>query len=123
MRGGLDLCSPSTSAKVNRLVIWHLHFWSVLGDLQEGHGCSSRCQFLSCRAQNRGFCALLAFGTPIFGHFEHKIEVFVRYLPSDPPLSGLCEHKIGIFVRFEISMTQDVDPRENVIAERVNGIL
>ena len=33
------------------------------------------------------------------------------------------EHKIGIFVRFEISMTQDVDPRDNSIAERVNGIL
>ena len=61
--------------------------------------------------------------TPVFGRFEHKIEVFVRYLPSEPPLSGLCEHKNGIFVRFEISMTQDVDPRDNVIAERVNGIL
>ena len=30
------------------------------------------------RAQNRGFCALLGFGTLVFGHFEHKIEVFVR---------------------------------------------
>ena len=55
--------------------------------------------------------------------FKHKIKVFVRYLPSEPPLSSLFEHKIGIFVRFEISMTQDVDPRDNVIAERVNGIL
>ena len=35
----------------------------------------------------------------------------------------LSEHKKGIFVRFAISMTQDVDPRDNVIAERVNGIL
>ena len=33
--------------------------------------------FLSSRAQNRGFCALLPSGTPVFGHFEHKIEVFV----------------------------------------------
>ena len=79
--------------------------------------------FRAFRAQNQGFCALLPSGTPIFGRFEHKIEVFVRYLPSEPPLSGLCEHKIGIFVRFEISMIQDVDPRDNVIAERVNGIL
>ena len=47
----------------------------------------------------------------------------MRYLPSDPPLSSLSEHKIEVFVRFEISMIQDVDPRENVIAERVNGIL
>ena len=44
----------------------------------------------------------MAFGTPVFRVFEHKIEVFVR---------------------FEISMIQDVDPRDNVIAERVNGIL
>ena len=56
-------------------------------------------------------------------HFEHKIEVFVRYLPSDPPLSSLFEHKIEVFVRFEISMTQDLDPRDNSIAERVNGII
>ena len=55
--------------------------------------------------------------------FEHKIEVFVRYLPSEPPLSSLFEHKIEIFVRFEISMPQDGDPRDNSIAERVNGIL
>ena len=130
MRGGLDLCSPSTDAKVSRLIMRYLRFWSVRGDLQEGHGCASRCQFLlflcrspffsstksgflcafafrnprfrEFRAQNRGFCALLPFGTPVFGRFEHKIEDFVR---------------------FEISMTQDEDPRDNVIAERVNGIL
>ena len=29
------MSSPSTSAKVNRLVIRYLHFWSVRGDLQE----------------------------------------------------------------------------------------
>ena len=109
VRGGLDLSSSSTSTKVNRLVIRCLHFWSVRGDLQEGHGCASRYQFPFSlvpipvsRAQKRDFCALLAFGTLIFGRSEHKIEVFVR---------------------FEISMTQDGDPRDNVIAERVNGIL
>ena len=32
----------------------------------------------SPRAQNRGFCAFLAFGTTIFGRFEHKIGLFVR---------------------------------------------
>ena len=74
VRGGLDLSSSSTSTKVNCLVIRHLHFWSVRGDLQEGHGCSSRCQFPFSlvpipvsRAQKRDFCALLAFGTLIFG--------------------------------------------------------
>ena len=45
----------------------YLHFGSVRGDLQEGNGCASRCQSPSSRAQNRGFCALLAFGIPIFG--------------------------------------------------------
>ena len=34
--------------------------------------------FPSPRAQKRLFCALFAFGTPVFGRFEHKIEVFVR---------------------------------------------
>ena len=56
-------------------------------------------------------------------NFEHKIEVFVRFWGLEPLIFGLSEHKIGIFVRFEISMIQDVDPRDNAIAERVNGIL
>ena len=123
MRGGLDLCSPSTDAKVSRLIMRYLRFWSVRGDLQEGHGCASRCQlpifpmpipiisstksgflcafalrnprFRAFRAQNRGFCALLPSRTPIFGHFEHKIEVFVRFLPTEPPFSGIPSTKSG----------------------------
>ena len=47
----------------------------------------------SARAQNRHFCALFAFGTPVFGHFEHKIEVFVRFLPSEPSFSGVSSTK------------------------------
>ena len=35
--------------------------------------------FLSSRAQNRGFCALLPSETLVFGLFEHKIGVFVRF--------------------------------------------
>ena len=38
-------------------------------------------KFLSSRAQNRGFCALLPFGTPVFGVSEHKIGVFVLGVP------------------------------------------
>ena len=34
--GATNLCSPSTTAKVNCLVIRYLHFGSVRGDLQEG---------------------------------------------------------------------------------------
>ena len=47
----------------------------------------------SPRAQNRHFCALLAFGTPIFGLFEHKIEVFVRFWASKPSFSGFSSTK------------------------------
>ena len=83
------MSSPSELLKVNHLVMKHLHFESVRGDLQEGHGCAFRCQYLlfplpipffpstksrflcafclrnphfrAFRAQNQGFCALLGF--------------------------------------------------------------
>ena len=45
--------------------------------------------FRAFRAQNRDFCALLPSETLVFGHFEHKIEVFVRFCPSEPTFSGL----------------------------------
>ena len=35
------------------------------------------CQSPSSRAQNRGFCALFASETLVFGLFEHKIGIFV----------------------------------------------
>ena len=47
----------------------------------------------STRAQNRGFCALFAFRTPVFGLSEHKIEVFVRFYPSELPFSGFSSTK------------------------------
>ena len=109
-RGGLNLSSPSTAIKANRLVIRYLNFWSVRGDLQEGHDygkrlggydkllhdyasrwqfLSSQCQFLpsrspltSSRAQNRGFCALLPSRTLDFGLFEHKIDIYVLVKPG-----------------------------------------
>ena len=52
-------------------------------------------RFWPIRAQNRSFCALLGSGTLIFGRFEHKIEVFVRFLPSGPPFSGISSTKSG----------------------------
>ena len=87
------MSSPSALIKVNYLVIRHLHFGSVLGDLQEGNGCASRCQFLLSRAQNRGFCAFLAFGTLVFGHFEHKIGVFVLFWAAKPTFLGFPRTK------------------------------
>ena len=50
-------------------------------------------RFRAFRAQNRGFCALLAFGTLIFWLFEHKIVVFVLFWPSEPPFSGFPSTK------------------------------
>ena len=47
----------------------------------------------SPRAQNRHFCALLPSQTPIFGLFEHKIEVFVRFWASKPSFSGFSSTK------------------------------
>ena len=77
-----------------------LHFGSVRGDLQEGHGCSSRCQSLYFRAHKRHFCALLPSGTLIFGLFEHKIEVFVRFRPPEPLFLGISSTKSGFLCSF-----------------------
>ena len=108
------MSSPSALIKVNYLVMRCLHFGSVRGDLQEGYGCASRCQFplfpstkpgFLCffglldprfrgfRAQNRGFCALFAFGTLVFGHFEHKIGVFVLFWAAKPTFLGFPRTK------------------------------
>ena len=55
-------------------------------------------RFRAFQAQNRHFCALLPFETPIFGRFEHKIGIFVseraiflRFLHLSSTKSGfLC---------------------------------
>ena len=122
------MSSPRKVTKVNYLYIRHLRFRSVRGDLREGNGCASRCQlplflvpipiflstksrflcflgiwspwFRAFRAQNRGFCAFLTFGTPVFGHFEHKIEVFVLFCPSEPSFSGFSSTKSAFLCAF-----------------------
>ena len=58
------------------------------------------CQSLSSRAQNRGFCALLAFGAPILWLFEHKIGAFVRFWGLEPPFSGVSSTKSGFLCAF-----------------------
>ena len=77
------------------------------GDLQEGYFAlldanflSSWCQFPFSRAQNRGFCAFLAFRTPVFRHFEHEIGIFVRFCPPKPPFSGSSSTKSGFLCFF-----------------------
>ena len=48
---------------------------------------------LTKNPQNRGFCAFLGSGTPVFGCFEHKIGIFVRFCPSEPPFSSISSTK------------------------------
>ena len=57
---------------------------------------------LSSRAQKRHFCALLAFGTPVFGLFEHKIGVFVLFWPSRPSFSGVSSTKSRFLCAFDL---------------------
>ena len=58
--------------------------------------------YLSSRAQNRGFCAFLGFGTLIFGLFEHKIGVFVLFWASEPSFSGFSSTKSGFLCFFGV---------------------
>ena len=57
---------------------------------------------LPSRAQKRGFCALFGFETPVFGLFEHKIGIFVRFLPSKPPFSGFSSTKSRFLCAFGV---------------------
>ena len=50
---------------------------------------------LSSRAQNCNFCALLAFGTPVFQLPEHKNGVFVRFWGLEPLFSSISSTKSG----------------------------
>ena len=59
-------------------------------------------RFRAFRAQNKGFCALLGSGTPVFGRFEHKIGVFVLFLPSEPSFSGVPSTKSGFLCAFGV---------------------
>ena len=62
--------------------------------------CLRNPHFRAFRAQNRGFCAFLAFETLVFGHFEHKIGVFVLFWPLKPLFSGVSSTKSGFLCFF-----------------------
>ena len=49
--------------------------------------------FLSSRAQNRHFCVRNGDISLVLAPSEHKIGVFVRFLPSKPPFSGISSTK------------------------------
>ena len=99
-------------AQLQKLIIWLLGIyileaWKVICRkahvmLPEANFLSPWCQSPSSRAQNRGFCALLAFGTPIFGRFEHKIGVFVRFCPPKPSFSSLSSTKSAFLCAFDL---------------------
>ena len=92
-------------AQLQKLIVWLLGIyilaaWKVICRkahvmLPDANFLSPRCQSPSSRAQNRHFCALLPSETLVFRLFEHKIEVFVRFYPSDPPFSGFQSTKSG----------------------------
>ena len=70
--------------------------------LPDANFLSPWCQSPSSRAQNRHFCALLPSGTPVFGHFEHKIEVFVLFCPPEPSFSAILSTKSAFLCAFAI---------------------
>ena len=74
----------------------------AISEFPDANYLSSRCQSLSSRAQNRGFCASFAFGTPIFWLFEHKKWVFVLFWPSGPLFSGFSSTKSGFLCAFAV---------------------
>ena len=82
-------CCPALSAQTkppeHKIVVFVL-FWpsepsfSGFSSTKSAFLCAFCLQdprYLAFRAQNRGFCALLGSGAPVFKHFEHKIGVFV----------------------------------------------
>ena len=60
------------------------------------------CQYPSSRAQNRHFCAFLPFGTPVFGLFEHKIGIFVRFWGPEPLFSDISSTKSAFLCAFGV---------------------
>ena len=58
------------------------------------------CQSPSFRAQNRHFCVRNGDISLVLAPSEHKIEVFVRFLPSGPPFSGISSTKSRFLCAF-----------------------
>ena len=133
-RGDLNMSSPSTSEKVNRLVIRYLYFGSVRGDLQEGNGCASRCQFplflvpipifpstksaFLCafwlrdphfpafRAQNRGFCVRMGDFSEIFGLFDTKSAFLYAFGGWNPRFRPFCHFLVWVDSDWSLSLKE-----------------
>ena len=65
---------------------------------------------LTKNPQNRGFCALFAFETPIFGHFEHKIGIFVSETAIFPWFWPLPSTKSRFLCAFASKFLPDSAP-------------
>ena len=63
------------------------------GDLQEVYFSLPDANFPSSRAQNRDFCVRTGNFPLVFAPPEHKIGIFVRFLPSEPSFSGFLSTK------------------------------
>ena len=50
-------------------------------------------RFQAFRAQNRHFCVRTGNFPLVFAPFEHKIGIFVLFLPSEPSFSGFLSTK------------------------------
>ena len=61
--------------------------------------------FQAFRAQNRGFCALLPSETLVFGHFEHKIGIFVSETAIFPWFCPLPSTKSAFLCAFAGNQT------------------
>ena len=84
--------------KVNYLVMKHLHFESVRGDLQEGNGCASRCQFPLFPSTKSWFLCAFALRNPHFRAFRARKWLFCVRMGNFSLVFGHFEHKIGVFV-------------------------
>ena len=61
--------------------------------MQEGYFSLPDANFPSSRAQNRDFCVRTGNFPLVFAPPEHKIGIFVRFLPSEPSFSGFLSTK------------------------------
>ena len=73
--------------------------------------------FQAFRAQNRGFCAFLPFGTPVIWYFKHKIVVFVRFWGLEPSFSGISSTKSRFLCAFALR-----NPRFRAVRAQKNKI-
>ena len=77
---------------------------------------------LTKNPQNRGFCAFLGFGTLVFGLFEHKIGIFVRFWGLEPLFSGILSTKSRFLCVFTLRAPPLFGRFEHIICIFVLGV-